>query len=154
MKVVNKSFCWKLLTFSIALLAFFYWFTGRPVNIIAVHHDGSFNSVLVDHFPVTARGKISWWLENRDMLKQRYGIPKVSSYGSYTIVFWYFGDGYMEEGKYDRLCFREMKTEKNCIEKDKAFTVSDGGNSGLYFLANESYYQLSDSGKIVKQPSH
>lgn len=149
----NKKIAWSILAITAVILSYILWLNLRPVNIIAVHHDGHYSDVLVDNFPVTARGKISWWLENRDMLKQRYGIPKISSYGSYSIVFWYFGDGYMEEGKYDRLCFREMKTGKNCIEKDKAFTVSDGGNSGLYFLANEGYYQLTDSGKIVKRPS-
>ena len=152
--IKNKKITWPILAITAVILSYILWLNLRPVNIIAVHHDGSFNSVLVDNFPVTARGKINWWLKNRDMLKRRYDIPKISSYGSYSIVFWYFGDGYMEEGKYDRLCFREMKTEKNCIEKDKAFTVSDGGNSGLYFLANEGYYQLTDSGKIVKRPSH
>ncbi|URQ62190.1 DUF943 family protein [Pantoea alhagi] len=152
--IKNKKITWPILAITAVILSYILWLNLRPVNIIAVHYDGHYSDVLVDNFPVTARGKISWWLENKDMLKQRYGIPKISSYGSYSIVFWYFGDGYMEEGKYDRLCFREMKTEKNCIEKDKAFTVSDGGNSGLYFLANEGYYQLTDSGKIVKRPSH
>ena len=152
--IKNKKITWPILAITAVILSYILWLNLRPVNIVAVHHDGSFNSVLVDNFPVTARGKINWWLKNRDMLKRRYDIPKISSYGSYTIVFWYFGDGYMEEGKYDRLCFREMKTEKNCIEKDKAFTVSDGGNSGLYFLAHDGYYQITDSGKIVKRPSH
>ena len=121
----------------------------RPVKIIAVHEDGNYSDVLVDHFPVTVRGKISWWLKNRDRLKSRYGIPEPSPSGSYTITFWLFGDGYMEEDKYDRLCFMEMKARKYCIEKDKTFTVRYSKNSDLYFIARNGYYRVTDSGKII-----
>ena len=153
--MINKPFRWALLFLLVVLLCWFLWLSLRPVKIIAVHNGSSgFTDVLVDHFPLTTKGKINWWLENRDMLKSRYGIPEISFYGSYTITFWYFGDGYMEEEKYDRLCFSDMKTEKNCIEKDKAFTVSDGGNSGLYFTVSDGYYHIKDTGEIVKRPSH
>ena len=148
-----KKFGWAILIIAV-ILSYFLWFCLRPVKIIAVHEDGNYSDVLVNPFPSTTKGKINWWLKNRNMLKSRYGIPKISSYGSYTITFWYFGDGYMEEEKYDRLCFTDMKTKKNCIEKDKAFTVSDGGNSGLYFTVSDGYYHIKDNGEIIKQPSH
>ena len=54
------------------------------------------------------------------MLKRRYGIPHTIPDGGYNITFWLFGDGYMERERYDdRLCFIDMKTQKNCIEKIK-----------------------------------
>ena len=146
--MIKKS-GWAILIIAAILLSYFLWFCLRPVKIIAVHEDGNYSDVLVDHFPVTVHGKISWWLENRDRLKSRYGIPEPSSSGSYTITFWLFGDGYMEEDKYDRLCFMEMKARKYCIEKNKTFTVDYSKNSGLFFTARNGYYRVTDSGKII-----
>ena len=99
---------------------YFLWVFLRPVEIVAVHQDGNYSYVLVKNFPLTEKGKIDWWLMNKDMLKQRYGIPKPASYGAFTIVFWDFSGGYMEEGKYDRRCFADMKPPVNCIEKTKS----------------------------------
>jgi len=96
---------------------YFLWVFLRPVEIVAVHQDGNYSYVLVKNFPLTEKGKIHWWLMNKDMLKQRYDIPKPASYGAFTIEFWDFADGYLEEGKYDRLCFTDMKPPVNCIEK-------------------------------------
>ncbi|UQY45701.1 DUF943 family protein [Erwinia sp. PK3-005] len=152
--IKNKKLCWTILIITAIAVSYFLWLSLRPVKIVAVHDDGNYSDVLVNQFPITVRGKIGWWRENREMLKSHYGIPKPSLSGSYTITFWLFGDGYMEEEKYDRLCFLEMKTKKNCIEKEKTFTVRYSKHSGLYFLAHDGYYQITDSGKIVKRPSH
>ena len=132
----------------------FLCFSLRPVKIIAVHNDGNYSDVLVDHFPVTVRGKIDWWQKNSEMLKKRYDIPNAAPYGSYTITFWYFGDGYRERGRYDdRLCFTEINTPKSCIEKDKAFTVRYSKKSGIYFTTSDGYYALKENGEIIKRPS-
>ena len=58
--------------------------------------------------------------KNKKMLKSRYGIPDPAPYGSYTITFWLFGDGYRARDKYDRLCFTDMKNQQNCVEKTKS----------------------------------
>ncbi|CAH6344981.1 DUF943 domain-containing protein [Pantoea agglomerans] len=97
-----------------------YWLSVflRPVEIIDVHHRSSgFSDVLVTSFPPTDKGKINWWLKNKDMLKDKYGIPNPDSEGYFYVTFWLFGEGYKKEGKYDRLCFDDMKTKVNCIEK-------------------------------------
>ena len=151
---MKKAICWGLVIITVVALVYFLWLCLRPVKIIAVHNDGNFSSVLVDHFPMTVPGKITWWLENKEMLKSRHGIPKPAPNGNYSIVFWLFGEGYMEEGKYDRLCFMEMKTEKKCIKKDKTFTVNYAKNGGLYFLAHDGYYGITDKGIIIKLPSN
>ncbi|AIX74116.1 MAG: DUF943 family protein [Mixta calida] len=148
----NKKLTRAILIIAVIAVAWFLWLPLRPVKVIAVHNEGNYSDVLVDHFPVTVRGKIIWWQKNREMLKNRYGIPKPDSYGNYTIIFWYFGDGYTERGKYDdKLCFMEMKTPKNCIEKDKAFMVRYSENSGLYFTATDGYYYLKGNGEITKR---
>ncbi len=68
------------------------------------------------------------------MLKDKYSIPKPASDGFYTVIFWDFGDGYKEEGKYDRRCFDDMKTSKNCIDKTR-FSLSRMTEIKIYCLA-------------------
>ncbi len=123
----------------------------KPVKIIAVHNDGNYSAVLVTHFPYTDTGKIDWWHDNRDMLKNRYGIPRPSSDGNFTITFWLFGEGYMKREKYDRLCFNHMKTDKNCIEKNKVFSVSKGRNGGMQLMVYDGIYKTDNNGKWVKK---
>lgn len=123
----------------------------RPVEIVAVHQVGNFSDVLVNNFPLTNKGKIDWWLANKSMLKDRYDIPKPASYGAFTIVFWDFGDGYMEEGKYDRRCFEDMPPPVNCIEKNKEFTVKTGRDDEILFGLHDGLYHLKKDGEIFKQ---
>ncbi|WON77651.1 DUF943 family protein [Serratia sp. UGAL515B_01] len=145
----KKNICILLLIF-IAITSYFLWLSNRAVEIIAVHQDYNFSSVLVKNFPLTDKGKINWWLENRDMLEAKFNIPKHAPDGSFTIIFWDFGDGYKEEGKYDRLCFNDMKTDKNCIEKEKYMTIYKFNNEEPFFSFNGSRYLLGESNKIIK----
>lgn len=133
------------------LKAYFFWRSLRPVDIIAVHQDDDYSSVLVRNFPITDIGQINWWLKNKGMLKRRYGIPKPSSYGNFTIIFWDFGDGYKEEGKYDRLCFNDMKGPVNCIEKDAIFSVDNSPNLGTVFTVYDGGdYRFDKNGKLIE----
>ncbi|QPT14904.1 DUF943 family protein [Serratia rubidaea] len=132
------------------LIGYAFWLLLRPVEIVAVHQRNNFSAVLVKSFPLTDKGKISWWLKNKDMLKIRYGIPKPASYGSFTITFWLFGDGYKEEGKYDRLCFDDMDTKLNCIEKHAFFSVNNDSRNRIHFTAyGGGKYLLKENGEVV-----
>ncbi|MEB6335209.1 DUF943 family protein [Serratia rhizosphaerae] len=150
MNVKNKKTKKIILIIGCIFLGYILWLLLRPVKIVAVHEDGNFSSVLVKNFPFTTRGKIEWWLQHKDMLKERYGIPKPASYGNFSVNFWLFGDGYKEEGKYDRLCFDDMKTRVNCIEKDIVFSVSKSKNLGVVFFADGGIYRIDKNGKIAK----
>lgn len=150
MQVKSKKIFAALFLLGCVLAGYFVWLSQRPVEIIAVHEDGNHSYVLVKNFPFTDKGKISWWLENKDRLKDKYSIPKPASYGSFTIVFWLFGDGYKEEGKYDRLCFDDMKTTVNCIEKDAVFSVSNSENRGTRFTVHDGIYRIAEKGEIIK----
>lgn len=94
MKSKNKKNLWALLLISCALLGYFLLLSFRPVEVVAVHEDGEFSSVLVKNFPLTDRGKIDWWIKNNAILKEKYNIPKAASDGFFSIIFWDFGDGY------------------------------------------------------------
>lgn len=121
MRVKNKKTI-ALLTLAVCvLLGYWLWLSLRPVKIVAVHKDGEFSSVLVRNFSFTDRGKISWWLKNKDILKEKYNIPQPEKNGFYSIVFWDFGDGYKERDKYDRRCFEDMQPPLNCIDKNRIF---------------------------------
>ncbi|MGV3345364.1 DUF943 family protein [Enterobacteriaceae bacterium LUAb1] len=150
MKTGNKIILWIVLITGLTLFIHFLWLSQRPVKIIAVHEDGHFSSVLVQNFPFTDKGKINWWLKNKAMLKEKYNIPKPASYGNFNITFWLFGDGYKEEGKYDRLCFADMKKKANCIEKDAIFSVNNSANMGIVFTVYDGTYILKKNGEIVK----
>lgn len=110
-----------LLVMAGVLIGYAFWLLLRPVEIVVVHQRNNFSAVLVKNFPLTDQGKISWWMKNKDRLKMRYGIPKPASYGSFTITFWLFGDGYKEEGKYDRLCFDDMDTKLTVLKRMRFF---------------------------------
>lgn len=147
----KKTICVLLLVGCI-LLGYFIWVLFRPVKIIAVHQRGSnFSAVLVKNFPFTDKGKIKWWLENKSILKGKYNVPNPAKDGFFHVTFWLFGDGYKEEGKYDRLCFDDMKTKANCIEKKPVFTVDKSRNMGVMFTVYEGGdYRLKQDGEIVK----
>lgn len=132
-----------------AITSYFLWLTSRPVEIISVHEDGNYGSVLVKNFPITNKGKINWWLRNKAILKSRYDIPKPAVYGGYDITFWNFNDGYKEE-KYDRLCFDGMQTKKNCIDKEPVFTIKRYNYEREIFITYEGRYKLKDNGEIME----
>ncbi|WP_434747210.1 DUF943 family protein [Pantoea sp. Lu_F5_004] len=150
MKVKHKTVLFALSFFALLLLACILWLSLRTMEIVAVHENGNHSYILVRKFPFTDQGRINWWKENKDMLKERYEVPRPDVDGFFTVVFWAFGDGYKEEGKYDRLCFEDMKPPRNCIEKDKVFIVSYGRNRGLSFTTNNEIYRMKKDGKIVK----
>ncbi|WP_345829627.1 DUF943 family protein [Erwinia sp. HDF1-3R] len=151
MKVNNKKAILLLFLAVCVLPGYWLWLSLRPVEIVAVHHRSSgFSDVLVTRFPLTDKEKINWWLKNKDMLNDKYGIPKSYSNGYFYVTFWVFGEGYKEEGKYDRLCFIDMKPPVNCIEKDRVFSISSSKNRGIIFTVNDGEYRMEKDGKIIK----
>ncbi len=123
------------------------WINLRPVELVAVHQHNEFAYILVRNFPLTDRGKIAWWLAHTDELKAKYGFPRPGLYGLYSISFWDFDDGYKEDA-YDLLCFSDMKSKKNCIEKNVVFRVDNARDGTVIFTTDNDAYTLKD-GKIV-----
>ncbi len=133
-----------------ALAGYLLWLTSRPVEIVAVHHRSSgFSAILVKNFPLTDKGKISWWLKNSKNIAKEYQIPTPAKDGSFYLTFWLFGDGYKED-KYDRLCFDDMKTKMNCIDKETVFTIKRFNYDREIFITYEGRYKLKDNGEIMK----
>nr|WP_246494586.1 DUF943 family protein [Brenneria izadpanahii] len=146
MKILSRKRMAAVLTVLAAVYGIIW--LSRPVKIVAIHQRSDFSHVLVLNFPLTNRGKIDWWLKNREMLQEKYAIPKRSSYGSFNITFWDFGEGY-KENEYDRLCFEDMQTEKNCIEKQLVFAIDDNGKGDITLKTPSQWYIQQPDGKIV-----
>ncbi|MBK4724197.1 DUF943 family protein [Pantoea agglomerans] len=130
------------------------YFLLLPVKVIAVHQRGNNSTILVKHYPLTDKGKIEWWLKNKNMFQTKYNVPKPDESGIYNVVFWDFGDGYKEEGKYDRLCFDDMPPPKNCIDKNKLMIISHSKDNVTQFTVGNEYYILQDDGLTVKIRSY
>uniref|UniRef100_UPI0023EFDF01 DUF943 family protein n=1 Tax=Tatumella ptyseos TaxID=82987 RepID=UPI0023EFDF01 len=58
---------------------------------------------------------------------------------------------YKETDGYDRLCFDDMKTETNCIDKNSLMMVVYSKNTGLYFRMNSGKYYLRDNDVMEKR---
>ena len=132
-------------------IVYISWLFLRPILIVAVHQRSNYSDILVKNFPATDKRKIQWWFENKDKLKTQYNIPQPASYGSFTVTFWLFGDGYQEEGKYDRLCFDDMPTKKNCIDKNSLMMVRYAKNTGLSFRLDGGVYRIKGNGEMIKE---
>ncbi|WP_261641638.1 DUF943 family protein [Erwinia mallotivora] len=150
---IEKKFVRYILSLTGAFFAvFFLWLSLRPVEIVAIHHRSSgFSDVLVKNFPCTDKGKINWWLKNKNTIGKKYQIPTPDRNGNFSLTFWLFGEGYKQTDGYDMLCFNDMKTPVNCIEKNAIFSVEKSPNLGtVYTVYNGGDYQLDNNGKIVE----
>lgn len=110
------------------------WWFSRPVEIVAVHQH---NILLVKHFPYLKSQKIAWWEANKDMLKEKYGLPVTDEEGFYTVYILDYGDGYRvnrgTDEDADLICFDDMKSKANCIEKEPLFRISHSRNIPLSY---------------------
>ena len=145
----NRLILLIVLLFVVLSILAFGW-SLRPVEIVAVHQRGNYSDVLVNNFPFTDKGKINWWLKNKEKIKKNYDIPQPASYGFFTIIFWDFGSGYKEPDKYDRVCFDDVREKENCIDKNKLFTVRNDRNGDIIFSFSDARYRLNKNGEITK----
>ncbi|WKZ91641.1 DUF943 family protein [Chimaeribacter arupi] len=128
-----------------------------PIEIKGIHTNNNFSFILVNKFPVTDKGKIAWWSDNKASLTKKYGVPAPDSNGYYTVVIWDFGDGYREMPDVDQgsdlLCFDDMKTTFNCLEKPGSIlriSRFDGGKTSFHMSNGHTYLQLSDKSELKR----
>ncbi|MBS0969571.1 DUF943 family protein [Nissabacter archeti] len=150
-----------LSTLTISLLSFALWRLCQTPEIINIHQKNHLTSIVVKNFPITNNGKITWWLKNKKLLKIKYGIPiQNPKTGNYNITIWDIGDGYRvntwTDQDSDLLCFKGMKTEANCIEKNILMRISRysgpwfGGVVIDYTVGEDTYRQHGENGKIKR----
>lgn len=109
--------------------------------------------IVVNHFPLTEWGRIHWYLDHKEELKKKYGIPL--SY-SYRITFWDIGSGFTDvktSGDSDLYCFPLKKeTDKHCIEKNMFMNVEyDAGSYERFAFSSREYYWITmPDGKLAR----
>lgn len=150
MKYKKKQLFGLFLLSGCVLLTYWIWLSLHPVEIVAVHQKNNYSEVLVNNFPFNDKGKIDWWLKNKDILKEKYGIPNPDTGGYFTVNFWDFGDGYVENDGYDRLCFNDTNPPLNCINKNSLMFVKNGKNTGMSFWVDGGIYRVTKNGKMIK----
>jgi len=134
----------KFAVLGIAISAVFLFF--REPEIIFVQSREGVTDIVVKKFPLTQRGKLSWWKDNQKFLKDKYGIPARDKNGVYYIAILDVNDGFkkVSEADYtswhsfsrdDLICFDEIKSESRCIEKNvlMEITAGTGGKIGYIF---------------------
>ncbi|WP_052118377.1 DUF943 family protein [Erwinia oleae] len=138
---------------------FFFYKISQPVIIVAVHKKDNFSMILVKNFPLTTRGKIDWWKENKGLLKNSYYVPLTKTDGSYHVSFLDFDKGYKEMPKSvprlssetaDLLCFDDMSVKENCIEKNLLFRIHKNAYGVTYFDTLYKYYMDEGDGKLTE----
>jgi len=133
---------------SIVLVGFYLSHENSAVNIIAIHQNKYTAAILVDRLPLTEMSRIEWWVGNRKEIEGKYRIVSFENGGPDYITIYKFGDGYKKEGKEDRLCFDDMDTETNCIDKDILMTISRTREGLERFTFSDSSYVISGDGVI------
>lgn len=111
------------------------WRLQQATEIIAVHSNekGTAFRVIMKYPPVTDKGKIKWWEENNMIMNDKYHVPVDK--GSYLISFWVsdYKKNSNADQEGDLLCFNDMNTTANCIEKN---------NNPLTILYNHDTHQM------------
>ncbi|WP_313574926.1 DUF943 family protein [Pseudescherichia sp.] len=133
---------------SIVLVGFYPWRENSAVNVINIHQAKYTAEIVVDRLPLTERSRIKWWVGNRKEIEGKYRIVSFENGGPDYITIYKFGDGYKKEGKEDRLCFDDMDTETNCIDKDILMTISRTREGLERFTFSDSSYVISGDGVI------
>lgn len=140
--------------FSATILAFFYLMFFNFPKVLAVHGSGSNKEFLVKNIPFSDGSKINWWDNN--------GAKTLSSLETYYVSIWNFNGKYQKLAPKNSgifpdhdtgylLCFDDMNTEENCIDKSNGIMEITKTKDGYtyYRIANESYYR-KPSGELVK----
>ncbi|PLR43335.1 DUF943 family protein [Chimaeribacter arupi] len=148
-----------LLILFIMGLLFALWLL-QPAKIIAVHRSGTFTDIIVENFPVTDKGKIRWWQANKELIEEKYKFLPADKNENYTVIIWGWRGSYKEMPDTDQgsdlLCFEDMKTKKNCIDKDKRkLWISKYGKGKYEYsvgLDDRTYTQLTENAEPKRAP--
>ncbi|QCR38399.1 DUF943 family protein [Nissabacter sp. SGAir0207] len=119
---------------AVAACGYTLWQYLTPVEIVAVHEG---NTILVRHFPYFKSRQIAWWEANKDMIQDKYGIPKKDEDGNYQVFILDFGNGYRIDHETDEdsnlRCFDDITVPARCIEKKRLRWIGWSKNTGQFY---------------------
>ena len=131
--------------FSVYLLFNVY----RPIEVVAVYHDKNYVDVIVKNFPSDDKDKIAWWLDNNKMLTERASFSMLPSDSHYFITLWDYGDGLQKKTDDDMLCFTQIKSDINCIDKQALLIISNNYVGDVFLTVDNARYRLAND-KIIE----
>ena len=138
-----------LLMLLIMLPVYLLYNAYRPVEVVAIYRDKNHIDVIVKNFPSGDKDKLAWWLENNKLLTERTSFSMPSSDSHYFISLWDFGDGFKQKTDDDMLCFTQIKSAINCIDKQALMIISNNYVGDVFFTVDNARYRLVDD-KIIK----
>ncbi|WP_294911112.1 DUF943 family protein [Tatumella sp. UBA2305] len=139
-------------TLVLLITAYCIWIGVRPAKIVRVDN----GAVFVEHLPMTTEGKLNWWMENKDLLQNKYHI--INTPDNFTIIVMNFG-GYKKlptgtrDGSIDDYtCFDDTNGEhKKCAYNSIALVVRGSVNGEIFInIGGKTYIQSSDGTVTLK----
>ncbi|MGC6655562.1 DUF943 family protein [Pantoea sp. EEL5] len=131
------------------IIAYCIWIALRPAKIVRVDN----GAVFVENLPMTAEGKLNWWLKNKDLLQKKYHI--INTPDNFTVIVMDFG-GYEKLPKGardgsidDYTCFDNTNGEHNkCVYNSIVIIVRGSLNSRSYINIDKHIYTVTPDGKV------
>lgn len=135
----------------VALVAGFFFIkqTG-PVEVMAVNKTPDTILIAVKGLPYSAKSKLDWWLDNKNLLISKYQLDFNNPKEQPSIYIYNFGDGFKKEEIKDRLCFDNVPSPKNCIDKDIIMVISQLRNGNIKLAVDGDVFIQDGSGKITE----
>ena len=132
------------------IIAYCILIAVRPAKIVRVDN----NTVFVEHLPMTNKGKLSWWLKNKELLKNKYHI--INPPDNFTVIIMNF-DGYeklpkgVRDGSIDDYtCFDDNNGEqKKCVYNSIAIVVRGSVDGKVFINIGDKTYIQSSDGRVA-----
>ncbi|PIF13658.1 DUF943 family protein [Candidatus Pantoea floridensis] len=133
---------------SIAIILYLLYLNRKPVDIIAVHSNDTVVDILVRDLPLSSKASIEWWTRNRLNILSKNNIKPAEQGGPEYFVFFKFDGKYKELEDKDRLCFDDIPSPQNCIDKHRLMSVSPNREKNTIYRFSHSAFIQSVDGKL------
>ncbi|WP_276972636.1 DUF943 family protein [Tatumella ptyseos] len=132
------------------IIAYCILIAVRPAKIVRVDN----STVFVEHLPMTNKGKLSWWLKNKELLQNKYHI--INPPDNFTVIIMNF-DGYeklpkgVRDGSIDDYtCFDDNNGEqKKCVYNSIAIVVRGSVDGKVFINIGDKTYIQSSDGRVA-----
>ena len=131
------------------IIAYCIWIAFRPAKIVRVDN----GAVFVEHLPMTTEGKLKWWMNNKELLQQKYHV--INKQYNFTVTIMNF-NGYEELPKGardgsidDYTCFddTDLKHEK-CLYNNIAIIIRGNLDGKQFINIDGKTYTQTQDGKV------
>ncbi|MFK8257722.1 DUF943 family protein [Erwinia sp. AnSW2-5] len=127
----------------VSALIILYFFL-RPVKIVSTVREWNQGYFFVGNFPMTAKARIEWWEENKEVLKEKYNMPFIGTDKQWTVLIGEAGDGFQflqhRASDNDLICFDSLKPGANCAEKKWLLWISHFNQVDTRYTTDDSEY--------------